>query len=559
MTHQHTGSTLFAQCLVKQGVKRIFVVPGDGIIDLIFALAQTEIELITCRHEQNAVFMAMMYGRLTGSPGVVLVTSGPGVTNLTTGLLTATTEGDPVIAIGGNVSRSMRFKQTHQQAENTAILTPATKSSVEILIAENIPEVIDNAFRYCVLPRAGACFISITKDVLFEKTNVVSFDHSPKATVYHDNVVATEERMNTACAMITSAKRPLLLVGEEASRYDVTESITLLLKHHAIACVATYQAAGCIPRDLAHLFVGEVGLFNNQPGDDAFQTSDLIIAIGYNPIEYDPEVWHTDASKKIIHIAYTPCDIRAKYRPTLECEGNIGANLNHLAAMLPAKPHLSNQPYIDDLRNKNEHELKAHQAGTGKRIHPLSFIKALRANITDDTVVISDIGAHYLWLARYLRVYKPRRLLFSNGQQTMGVALPWAIGTHFATEKETNIDRVISISGDGGFLFSAMELETAVRLSIPFVHFVWCDGTYNMVKEQQLKKFQESSCITLGPIDIVTFAKSFGAHGFLLDHIDKLGDILTKALTINGPVLVEVPIDYADNAALFKDIDDKHH
>lgn len=558
MDQNQTGATLFAACLVNQGVKQIFAIPGAKIDALFNALEDTDIELILCRHEQNAVFMAAAYGRLTGSPGVVLVTSGPGVSNLTTGLLTATTEGDPVIAIGGNVARSMRFKQSHQSADNAELLKQVTKSSIEILVPHNIPEVIENAFRLSMKPRSGGCFISLPQDVLNESTSVQPLDKTPTIFSEARNSLYLQSSVTAASSIvaskITEAKCPVLLLGEEASRYDVTEAVRSLLRHHEISCVGTYQAAGCISKELLHLFAGRVGLFRNQPGDELLSKSDLIITVGYNPVEYDPEVWHTDMTKPIIHIDYNPCDVHLTYMPVIECLGDIALNLKQIQAMLPKKSNLYNQSYIDAQRNKIKQELVLDKNASGPLIHPLRFIRELREAITDNTLVISDIGSHYMWLARYLWVYEPRRLLFSNGQQTLGVALPWAIGAHFMSMGSKSIDNIISISGDGGFLFSAMELETAVRVGANFTHFVWCDGSYNMVKEQQLMKYNRASAVDFGYVDITKFAESFGAHGFLLDKADNLGAILHEANSIKGPVLVEVPIDYSDNANLFKDL-----
>ena len=184
-------------------------------------------------------------------------------------------------------------------------------------------------------------------------------------------------------------------------------------------------------------------------------------------------------------------------------------------------------------------------------IHPLRFIHDLQSVVDDNTTVISDIGSHYMWLARHLYCYQPRHLLFSNGQQTLGVALPWAMATTLVRPNEN----VISISGDGGFLFSAMELETAVREKLHFVHFIWRDGTYNMVAAQEEMKYGRTSGITFGGIDVVKFAESFGAHGIALRGADEILPALKKAQTMPGPVLIDVPIDYRHNMAMFKTTD----
>lgn len=237
-----TGAQLFAQCLVKQGVERIFGIPGAKIDALFDALIDTPIEVIVCRHEQNAAFMAACYGRLTGKPGVVLVTSGPGVTNLVTGLLTANTEGDPVVAIGGNVPRAMKYKASHQQADNVSLLEKATQYSAEVPVVGAIPEIISNAFRTACAPRKGAAFISVPQDILLEKTTLTAIKKLPVP----ERAAACTQHLQTLASRLTRAKRPVLLLGEESSAFEVAAAVRALLHHHALPVVSTYQAAGVI-------------------------------------------------------------------------------------------------------------------------------------------------------------------------------------------------------------------------------------------------------------------------------------------------------------------------
>lgn len=543
-----TGAQLVVDCLVKHNVKYVFGIPGAKIDALFNALLDSPIRTIVCRHEQNAAFMAAAYGRLTGTPGVVIVTSGPGVSNLATGLLTATTEGDPVIAIGGNVSRNMQLKESHQSTNNTLLMEAVTKERMNVLMTENIPEVIENAFRAATTPRNGAVFISLPQDILMETTTAIAHTPVPQITLGHAPCALIEEAVH----LINKATCPVLLLGAEASRINNTAMIRKLLKHHPFATVGTYQAAGAISHQLEQYFIGRVGLFKNQPGDQVLDLADVIITIGYNPVEYDPELWNTSGTKKIIHIDYNPVNIHTAYRPALEIIGDIASSLDAIAQTLKSSTTL---PLNDIIKNIQKIQLTKMEAGanlTGKRVHPLRFIHDLHTVLSDDDTVISDIGSHYMWLARYYYSYKPHHLLFSNGQQTLGVALPWAIATHLARPK----GRIVSISGDGGFLFSAAELETAVREKIPFVHCVWCDGSYNMVLEQELMKYNRESAVRFGPVDLVPFAKSFGAHGFKIEHPDEFIPTLKQAIQLQSPVLIEIPIDYSDNPALFKTVHD---
>lgn len=555
---KHTGAQLLVECLEAHGVKYVFGIPGAKIDSVFDALVDSKIQLIHCRHEQNAAFMAGAYGRITGQPGVVLVTSGPGVSNLATGLLTATTEGDPIVAFGGNVKRSMALKESHQAANNAKLLEAATKFSIEINTPENIPEAVANAFRISKKPRAGATFISLPQDIVSNETAIKANPVTPDLSLG----AAKDSLITQTLALLKKSKLPVLLLGQEASRPDCTQAIRALLQEIPIPVVGTYQAAGVISRELRDTcFFGRVGLFKNQPGDLLLDAADLVITIGYNPAEYDPEIWNTGKaaqSRPLIHLDYLPSNLHTTYLPAVELVGDIPDTLTHLQTALrsafakKAQDHWVANPALVKIKAKITALKKAQHRSKSKtgKIHPLDFIEQLSASIDDNTRVISDIGSHYMWLARYLYSYEPHHLLFSNGQQTLGVSLPWAMASLLAEPKKT----VISISGDGGFLFSGVELETAVREKLKVIHFVWDDQSYNMVGEQQVMKYKRDSGVHFGPVDFVQFAESLGAKGFHLKKAEDLPALLKKIHKIQGPVVIQVPINYADNPTLFKDL-----
>jgi acetolactate synthase-1/2/3 large subunit len=543
MATKQKGAQLLIECLVKHNVKYIFGIPGAKIDAAFDALLDSPIKLIICRHEQNAAFMAAAYGRLTGQPGVVLVTSGPGVSNLATGLLTATTEGDPVIAIGGNVARNMLLKESHQKIDNTKLMAAVTKAQADVVVAENIPEIVQNAFRIATAPRSGAVFISVPQDILTKTTETPSGKIS--APILQGS--APRQSIIQTAKMLNEAKQPILLLGLEASRPENAAAVRNLLQQKPMATIGTFQAAGVISRELLECFIGRVGLFKNQPGDALLDAADIVLAIGFDPVEYDPEIWNIKQKKKIISFDYNPVNIHNAYSPDLEVIGNIALNLEELTPLLKSRDLVHNIPLVQKLHQELTDTIAGGAKISGKLMHPLRFIYDLRNNIDDDVIVISDIGTHHMWLAHYFLCFSPHHLLFSNGQQTLGVALPWAIATNFARPGK----QVISISGDGGFLFSSNELETAVREKVHFVHFVWCDGSYDMVKQQQLIKYKRTCGIDFGYVDIVKYAESFGAKGFRINHADDFVGILKTAMKTAGPVLVEVSIDYSENAKLF--------
>jgi len=541
---QLTGAQLMVKCLENNSVKFVFGIPGAKIDALFDALLDSPIRLILCRHEQNAAFMAAAYGRITGEPGVVAVTSGPGVCNMTTGLLTATTEGDPIVAIGGSVSRTMQLKSSHQNTDNTKIMEAATKKSVSINNVDSIPEVIENTFRIAKASRKGACFISVPVDVLEEKTSELPLIQS-RSICYG---TAPEYELESASKLISESKLPVLFFGEDASFGKNVESLRNLVAKHNFPVVSTYQGAGVISRELITNFVGRVGLFKNQPGDKLLDEADLVITIGYNPVEYDPEIWNSSRAKKIIHIDSVPSQIHACYQPSVEILGDISLNSERLSNMLCVNITQSSREKINSLHEELFQNLtySSSKSVEGK-VHPIDFIHALRTFINDYDLVMCDIGTVYMWMARYFFVYKPRQIFFSNGQQTLGVALPWAIASKLACPEK----RVFSISGDGGFLFSSMEIETAVREKLHFIHFIWTDGTYNMVLEQELLKYNRKSGVDIGKIDIISYAKAFGAVGYKMNSMADFKSIMSEAIKSELPVLIDIPIDYSFNKDLF--------
>ncbi|ATX84923.1 MULTISPECIES: acetolactate synthase AlsS [Bacillus amyloliquefaciens group] len=544
---KNRGAELVVDCLVEQGVTHVFGIPGAKIDAVFDALKDKGPELVLCRHEQNAAFMAAAVGRLTGKPGVCLVTSGPGASNLATGLLTANTEGDPVVALAGNVIRADRLKRTHQSLDNAALFQPITKYSVEVQETGNIPEAVTNAFRAASAGQAGAAFVSFPQDVVNEITNVKNVRSVPAPK----QGSAPEEAVSAAIAKIQTAKLPVLLVGMKGGRPEAVKQIRKLLAKTKLPFVETYQGAGTLSRELEDQYFGRIGLFRNQPGDLLLEQADVVLTIGYDPIEYDPKFWNVNGDRAIIHLDEIQADIDHAYQPELELLGDIAATvkqIEHDAVTFDMGSR--EQEVLSELKQMLTDSEKAPSDHKSDRVHPLQIVQELRNAIDDDVTVTCDIGSHAIWMSRYFRAYEPLKLLISNGMQTLGVALPWAIAATLVNPGE----KVVSVSGDGGFLFSAMELETAVRLKAPIVHLVWNDSTYDMVAFQQMKKYNRTSCVDFGNIDIVKYAESFGATGLRVESPEQLADVLQKGLNTEGPVIIDIPVDYSDNVHLSSDM-----
>jgi thiamine pyrophosphate-dependent acetolactate synthase large subunit-like protein len=370
-----------------------------------------EIKLIVARHEQNAAFMAAATGRITGVPGVCIGTSGPGASNLATGLVTATTENDPVVALVGSVPRHMNLKRTHQSMRALDILGPTAKNAVGIDVEDQAAEVILNAFRSANTSPKGANVISIPQDVAKGKSKILPFpSHAFTPPLYGP---AANARLDEVVQMIEKASLPVLFLGMRASSPRVVEAVRRLLSKVPIPTIETFQAAGAVPKELVHLFYGRVGLFRNQVGDKLLAKSDLVIAVGYDPVEYDANAWNPDGSRKIVHIDYTASDYGTYYHPISELLGSVVENVNYIANKLTK----ISEPSISKLCQGLTQEYTSWQDRPEVKraeglVHPLQFITTLQSMTSKDTTVCVDVGSVYIYFMRFFFAYEPRRLLW---------------------------------------------------------------------------------------------------------------------------------------------------
>jgi acetolactate synthase I/II/III large subunit len=539
------------ETLSAYGIRYIFGVPGAKIDPVFDALVDGGPELIVCRHEQNAAFMAAAVGRLTGTPGVALVTSGPGTSNLATGLITATTEQDPMVAICGAVARADRLKRTHQSMDAVAALKPFTKYTGEVNDPDNVPEAVANAIRAALAPPRGAAAVVLPADVSTAATSAAIVKPSPVPTLG----AAPADRIAQAASLIREAKRPVLFVGVRVGDPEPCAALRELLAVTDLPVVETFQAAGVVSRELEDHFVGRVGLFRNQPGDILINHADVLVTVGYDPVEYDPRFWNSYATRTLIHVDEVPADIDNHYQPTLELRGDIAATLTELipplsGLRLSAEASSAIAEQRTALLQIND-EARAHP-NTDIGANPAAVVLKIRDLIDDDATVACDIGSNYIYMARHFRVYRPRRLLFSDGQQTLGVALPWAMAAALVRPGT----QVVSVSGDGGFLFSAQELETATRLGLSFTHVIMRDNSYDMVAFQEQLKYGRTSGVQLGDYDVTHYAAAFGAKGIRVSGITEFEAALKQSLNEPGITIIDVFVDYSRNTELFADLHD---
>ena len=538
------GAELVVRTLETRGVTHVFGIPGAKIDSVFNALVDSKIKTVVCRHEQNAAFIAGGIGRMTGKAGVAIATSGPGVSNLTTGLATANSEGDPVVALGGAVATSDALKQIHQTMDAVSILKPVTKFSATVGAPHQVNEVLADAFRAAELGRPGAAYVNLPIDVMTAPCALKPLS----APAFAGPGPADSAAIKEAARLVNAASNPVVLLGMLASKPANAAALQTFIGKNNLPVVGTFQAAGAVGANLFDSFGGRVGQLANQPADLLLESADLVVTVGYDPIEYWPPLWNGANARS--------CTSMCCRRPSttaialmVELTGDIAQTLQVLTPQLRRmeKSALSRGilEMISAHRRLLSEEAAAHD---GVPIHPLRLVHELKEFLGNDVTVCLDMGSFHLWIAHHLYSFRPRQVLITNGQQTLGAALPWGIAASIVRPGE----KILSISGDGGFLFSAMELETAVRLKAHIVHMVWIDGAYNMVAVQEQKKYARTSGIDFGPIDCVKYAEAFGATGLMIDKPEDIARVMKKAFDTQGPVIVGVHVDYRDNHKLFE-------
>ncbi|KAB5545485.1 acetolactate synthase [Coniochaeta sp. 2T2.1] len=549
--------------LLAAGVKYVFGVPGAKIDSVFNALLDhPEIRLVVCRHEQNAAFIAGAVGKITGRPGVCIVTSGPGTSNLVTGLVTANDEGMPVVAIAGDVKRAQASKRTHQSLRVAELLSPVTKKVVSVIVPDQVSELMLDAFRTATTYPQGATAISLPIDIM--TAGVTSEVPAFAASAFQPPKYGYSpvESLRKAADLIEAAKFPVLFLGARASSPVQVQAVHALLRKFPIPVVETFQAAGAISKELVRLFYGRVGLFRNQPGDKILARADLVITVGYDQAEYDADRWNPKNRFDILHLDFTPADIAHNYNTKLELIGSPAANLKALTDLLKTVAKPQDTPQAKSiLAEMHSWETAACGTNPSGPVQPLHFIRLLQSKIdssasdtgTPPTTVCCDVGSVYIYFSRYFYSYSPKTFLVSNAQQTLGVALPWAIAASLTQDPPCS-RKVVSVSGDGGFLFTGQELATAVKEGCDVTHFVWNDGKYNMVEFQEVDKYGRSAGIELGGVDFAKYAEAFGALGLKVRSEAELEGVMERALAHKGVCVVDVEIDYSRNHELMMNV-----
>jgi acetolactate synthase-1/2/3 large subunit len=526
-----TGAELLVRCLEREGVRYVFGVPGEETLDVNDALARSPITFVPVRHEQAAAFMADVWGRLTGEAGVCLATLGPGATNLATGLADANLDRAPTVAITGQLARDLLHKESHQYVDIVDVFRPFTKWNTRIETGAVVAEAVRKAFKRAQEEKPGACHLELPEDVAHGPA-----EGEPLAADRPRRPSPDRPSLARAADVVNRAHRPLVLAGNGVIRGHASAELTALVERARIPVVTTFMAKGAIPADHP-LARTTVGLTSDDPERTGFSSADVVLAVGYDPVEWGPAQWNPQGRLRIVHVDFTAAEVDARYQPAVEVVADVREALELLAPLVAVRPERPlPAPPPEDPRRRDE----------ACPLLPQRIIADLEAVLRPDDLLISDVGAHKLWVAKRFHARRPNTVIISNGFAAMGIGLPGAVAARLARPAQ----RVVTVTGDGAFLMNAQELETAVRLGLAFVVLVFRDDGYGVIRWKQQRQFGRTAGVDFGNPDFVALARAFGCEGVHITAAKDLRPTLERALGARVPVVIDCPVDYRENDRL---------
>lgn len=529
---------LFVKCLENEGVDTIFGIPGEENLDVMDALLDSDIRFVTTRLELGAAFMADVYGRLTGRAGVCLATLGPGATNLITGVADANMDHAPVVAIAGQAATTRLHKESHQVLDLVNIFRPITKYSTQILEPENIPEIVRKAFKVAEAEKPGCCFVEFPENIAEMD---MSSDPSPLLVQQATPPEPPHDKVCQAARIISEAKFPIIIAGNGVIRGGACDALRHFAEKLNIPVATTFMAKGILPVDHP-LFLGAVGLQANDYIACGIEHADVVLCVGYDMVEYHPHLWNATKDNMIVHIDTSPAEVDECYILEAGVIGDISLSLERIAHEAEAKP----DNMASSLRTAIVEEMKSFAKDKGFPVKPQKILWDLRQALEPEDVVICDVGAHKMWLARMFAEERPNTCIISNGFAAMGIAVPGVIAAKLVHPEQT----AVAVTGDAGFMMNSQEIETALRIGTPIVILIWHDNAYGLIEWKQMNQFGRSSNIKFGNPDFVKYAESFGAKGYRIESADQLAPTLKQAMRDNTVVIIDCPVDYSENLKL---------
>jgi acetolactate synthase I/II/III large subunit len=540
---ERKASELFVECLEAEGVERVFGIPGEETLDLNESLDGSSIAFVPVRHEQGGAYMAGMYGRLTQRAGVCLGTLGPGATNLVTGVADAFLDRAPLVALTGQADLERMHKESHQHIDVVSMFQPVTKWNARLHSSRVIPEVVHKAFKVAQAQKPGPTHIELPEDVMAERTDAEPLPVQPRLR----RPEPSAEELLDAAEIIRAAANPIVLAGNGTARVGAAAALREFARATGTGVAETFMGKGLLDYRDPHAR-GTVGLQSRDYALAGFEDADVVVTVGYDLVEHAPKNWNPDKDKTIVCVDTVSPEVDEHFVTAVDLVGDIATILTRLAE------HLGGEGRDQDASSRlNEIVLGRFEAARDDDAFPMQPPRALweiRQALGPQDILISDVGLHKLWIARMFPAHEPDTVLIANGLAGMGIALPTAIAA-----KLVHPDRsVVTVCGDGGFLMNVQELETAVRLRTPIVNVIWENGQYGSIVWKQDKRFGRHFGTDFTNPDFVRLAEAFGMPAWRIEATDDFGPALRRALDLDLPSLIVLPIDYSLDVAISEEL-----
>ena len=540
-----TGAEIIVECLIEEGVDTVFGYPGGQVIPLYDALYKnrSRIHHILTAHEQGASHAADGYSRSTGKVGVCIATSGPGATNLVTGIATAYMDSSPIVAITGQVPTHLIGNDAFQEADIIGITMPITKHSFQPKDADLIPSLIKSSFEIASSGRPGPIVIDVPKEV--QEAELTGFDDSLMPTPgYNPTIKGNIKQIKKAKELIKEAKKPIILVGNGVIISGACKELNELAHLISAPVMTSLLGKGAID-ETDDLALGMLGMHGRKVANDSINDSDLIIAIG---IRFsDRTTGRLDSfapNSKVIHIDIDPAEIGKNVDVDLPIVGDAKHVLSTLLGLLKDYTAADSVKQWANLLHEHKHEFYPRVSYDNVPLMPQSVIKEISQALNEDSILVTDVGQNQMWAAHFYDVQKPRKFISSGGLGTMGFGLPAAIGAKVACPE----DPVLAITGDGGFLMVCQELATIKEYDIPVIATVFENRTLGMVYQWQNLLYNERYSETLlgNTPDFVKLAESFGINAERITKPGETEEAVKRAIKDNEAILLDIIVDESE-------------
>ncbi|MFO7952870.1 MAG: biosynthetic-type acetolactate synthase large subunit [Bacillota bacterium] len=537
-----SGATMIIKALEQENVDIIFGYPGGAVIPLYNKLFDSSLRHILVRHEQAAVHAADGYARVTGKPGVVFATSGPGATNLVTGIANAYMDSVPLVLITGQVPSGLIGTDAFQEADITGITFPITKHSYLVKDVLDLPNILSEAFYLASTGRSGPVLIDIPKDI-FDREGEFVYTQNRKIPGYNPTYTGHAGQISRAVKAIRDAKRPVIIGGGGLLRSGAPPILREFAEKTNIPVILTLMGLGAFPGD-SELYLGMPGMHGSITANYALTEADLIIAAG---IRFDDRVTgkidEFANNAHIIHIDIDPAEIGKNVKIDVPIVGDVKTVLEALVKKI--KPR-DTAEWLGQIKNWQEsYPMFTGSNGAGSPINPQYVIRELNRLSPENTIVATDVGQHQMWTAQHFTIKKPYKFLTSGGLGTMGYGFPAAVGAKLACPE----DPVICITGDGSFQMNIQELTTAVNNSLDLVIAIINNGYLGMVRQWQdiFHNKRYSQTALEGNPDFVQVAKAYGAKGMRATHEEEVSAVIEEAIAEKGPVIIDFQVEQEEN------------